>query len=464
MTLAPERTHLYFTRLAVQNVRAFGKAQTLDLTVEGGRPAPWTLILGENGVGKTTLLQCIARMRPIPAVKRQKATVASPGIDVGKPNVVEPELSQFENEEVIGFVRYGRQITTSITAALTVHRFGRSQSSRGRPVEIGIECLHDGKELRKVEFRQHPLRLARPPLIVGYGAARHIGHTNKDVMSERDPTASLFSDAMDLYDAEEILSDMHYAAVTGGRRDKDRLKTITAVLAALLPGELQSRDISVLGPRVPGRMARGTGVQVTTPSGPVPLQRLSLGYQTVFAWTVDLAWRLYSEYPYSKEPLCQPAVVLVDEIDLHLHPAWQRHIRKHLRKHFPAVQFIVTTHSPITAQEALSAGENVCVVRWEGRESKILSDPLEAREWRFDQLLTSDLFGFDSSRSPTAESLLNERLALIRKSRLTKSQKRRLTVLDGVVSSLPTADSPIEQEARDILRESVKLSKLRHRK
>ena len=50
----------YFLSLTVENVRCFGPAQTLDLSDGHGRHAPWTVILGENGLGKTTLLTCLA--------------------------------------------------------------------------------------------------------------------------------------------------------------------------------------------------------------------------------------------------------------------------------------------------------------------------------------------------------------------------------------------------------------------
>jgi ABC-type cobalamin/Fe3+-siderophores transport system ATPase subunit len=55
---------IYFRQLRVRNVRTFAEWLTLDLTTDG-RPAQWTLILGDNGSGKTTLLQCLASMRPV---------------------------------------------------------------------------------------------------------------------------------------------------------------------------------------------------------------------------------------------------------------------------------------------------------------------------------------------------------------------------------------------------------------
>src|SRR5262245_24257380 len=56
---APERLPAYVLSLTLENVRCFGSEQTLDLSNGKGKPAPWTIILGENGTGKTTLLQAL---------------------------------------------------------------------------------------------------------------------------------------------------------------------------------------------------------------------------------------------------------------------------------------------------------------------------------------------------------------------------------------------------------------------
>ena len=55
---------MYYLSLEIQNIKCFGDRQTLKLSNQNGGPAPWTLLIGDNGVGKTTLLQCIARMGP----------------------------------------------------------------------------------------------------------------------------------------------------------------------------------------------------------------------------------------------------------------------------------------------------------------------------------------------------------------------------------------------------------------
>ena len=124
-----------------------------------------------------------------------------------------------------------------------------------------------------------------------------------------------------------------------------------------------------------------------TKDGEVPLRQLSLGYQTMLAWVADLGWRLFAHYPNSKYPLQGPAIVLIDEIDLHMHPNWQRQIRERLTRNFPNVQFNGTAHSPLMAQAFLDA--NLAVVMRENDHSIIVNDPEVVANWRVDQIATS---------------------------------------------------------------------------
>lgn len=90
----------------------------------------------------------------------------------------------------------------------------------------------------------------------------------------------------------------------------------------------------------------------------LPTRLLSDGFRTILGLTADLAWRCATLNPHLGEraALETPGVVLVDEIDLHLHPNWQRRILDDLRQSFPRVQFVLTTHSPFIVQ-SLRAGE-----------------------------------------------------------------------------------------------------------
>ena len=76
------------------------------------------------------------------------------------------------------------------------------------------------------------------------------------------------------------------------------------------------------------------------------LNQLSGGYRIVLALAADLARRMAQGNPHLADPLESEAVVLIDEVDLHLHPKWQQRILVDLRRAFPNTQFIVSTHSP----------------------------------------------------------------------------------------------------------------------
>lgn len=88
--------------------------------------------------------------------------------------------------------------------------------------------------------------------------------------------------------------------------------------------------------------------------------QLSDGYRNMIGMVADLAYRCIKLNPHLGENAVRetPGIVLIDEIDLHLHPTWQRHIVADLKRVFPNVQFVATTHSPFIVQ-SLRADEVV---------------------------------------------------------------------------------------------------------
>lgn len=79
--------------------------------------------------------------------------------------------------------------------------------------------------------------------------------------------------------------------------------------------------------------------------------QLSQGEKSLLALVGDIARRLAMMNPDLKDPLKGEGIILIDEIDLHLHPPWQRTIVRHLRETFPNCQFILTTHSPLVISD-----------------------------------------------------------------------------------------------------------------
>ena len=126
------------------------------------------------------------------------------------------------------------------------------------------------------------------------------------------------------------------------------------------------------------------------------LREVGYGYQVTLAWVVDLAQKMFVRYPYpeSGNPLHEPAIVLVDEIDLHLHPEWQRKIISFLKTQFPRTQFIVTTHSPLIVQSA----EDINLVLLKKEDNHVVikqrTDIKTLRGWTVEEIL-SELMGLD---------------------------------------------------------------------
>ena len=220
-------------------------------------------------------------------------------------------------------------------------------------------------------------------------------------------------------------------------------------LTEIVPFIDSPSDIEILDPE-----NRLGSLLFRTPNGMVPLSGLGLGHRTITAWIVDLAWRLVERYPESANPLEEPAVVLIDEIDLHLHPRWQRTIMEHLSNHFTNVQFVATTHSPLMITSMRDV--NVAVLRQTeaGDHVVIENDPEIVEGWRFDQTLVGP-FGLETARSLRVEDLMKKREELLEKSPATLEDKKRLRDIAAELLSLPTAERPEDLEAMKIIRQAA---------
>ena len=446
---------IYFRSLELENVRCFGEPQVLQLADNQGRPARWTLLLGDNGVGKTTLLQCLAWMRPVPfgALKGDK------------PKKIQPALTDEENEVFNSILRAGNEVTLNLKATLTIDQSLDGTDKRQSAQEPGVNRIETGISMdgKDSKLQTHRLKTNRvvgkfddltlvEPILFAYGAARHMGKSNLDNKELDDPLASLFSDSVELYDAEERLLELDYLALKNERHEK-RLQKIKQVFAAILPDVTGEGGVQILGPKAMGYFGESGGVRFTTPYGDVPLSGLSLGYQTTLAWVLDLAIRLNECYPESDNPLTEPAIVIVDEIDLHLHPRWQRQIVAYLTQHFPNTQFIATAHSPLMVQSVTNA--NLVVLQQKEGQVVIENRPHFVEGWRADQILTSELFGVHS-RSPRIEKLINERYKLLDKQKRTQLEEQRLQALDEELDNLPTG-SHEDNKAMEIIRRAATL-------
>jgi predicted ATP-binding protein involved in virulence len=159
----------------------------------------------------------------------------------------------------------------------------------------------------------------------------------------------------------------------------------------------------------------------------VPTFALSDGYRSVLALSGDLVWRLISTFPDSSEPFKAKGVVLIDELDIHLHPVWQRDIAGLLRSKFPNLQFIVTTHSPMVAA---GAGSDALTLRVSRDELAVLPIGKSLFAMDVEDILKSEAFGLVSTYSPEAQLKIDKYSSLLRKgASKTPSEKKELEQL-----------------------------------
>ena len=427
---------VYFLKLQLENIRCFGEKTTLDLSDGGGNWKKWTIILGNNGTGKTTLLKAIAlfELEKRPSPPNFTTLLNGPRMN----NIYSFHENYFSTKEVSS-----KDKNFYATLSRHIDRFGKVESNKlsikykGKgDIETSAASVEDDVDLK----------------IFGYGANRfmdNIGGSPHSTFGANSET--LFNDDAKLINAEEWLIQLDYAASKESEIKEfaeNKRNQVKEILLDLLP------DIQEIRFTTPTKENLNSTVEFKTDYGFwVTIHQLSLGYKTMVAWTVDLAARMFQRYSESDNPLDEPAIVLVDEIDLHLHPKWQRKIFEHLSERFPKTQFIVTAHSPLIVQSA-PQDANIVLLKKEGDHVIIDNDIKSVRNWRLDQIMSSDLFE-DSARNPEIEKWLEERRILLQKKELSPEETLKLNELNEKAHSLPTADSKEDIEAMEIIRKAA---------
>jgi energy-coupling factor transporter ATP-binding protein EcfA2 len=318
---APELLPPRLLRLVeLSNVRLFKDTPDVDAPFPDPGPdqGQWIVLVGENGTGKTTLLRAL-------------------GLAVADPTVATRLLD--ENQP---FVRNGGEGRIAI------------ELDTGR-IEVAIR--RDARTEAVVATGD--ASVARP-WVIGYGVRRGNARGEKDRAPEWGPTGelhTLFDRPATLVNAVDWLLDLDRRVLNerrqhgaGGEDGRPRVhaaiwQSVERALHALL-------GITALEPEE-------RHVVVTHPElGRVRLDALSDGYLTTTGWVIDLMARWIQRQEDLGEAVGRDllrqmtGVVLIDEIDLHLHPRWQMRIIDDVRRLFPRLSFVVTTHNPLTLQGA----------------------------------------------------------------------------------------------------------------
>ena len=463
------RPAVYFTELRLRNVRCFGDAeQTLRLGLpktdaDGTRHAGWTVLLGENGRGKTTVLECLAAFHKY---------------IVGETLLSESNLQASFNPSIAN--RHRRTLADAAHAALIAllspHILTRSGGStptlRARLLVLQHSYGSDEFLEKNINALVHQGGLSTDESVAATQQAlpcQFYSIFRGGLLQDGTPPAPLMHRGIPVLhtrlettprNVADWLKNLDYSAArsTADSLLNERLSLALSLFRSdkLLP---QVTDVRF---SVPLRDGTPPMLEFLFDGTWIPSDRAAYGYQTLTAWVLDLVARLFEHYPDSDAPLEEPAVVLVDEVELHLHPSWQRNVLRFLDTRFPNVQFVVTTHSPLVAQAAPEVGAELAVLRRDdalGGAVRIDNDPDAVRGWRVDQVLASDLFE-TPPRSTVADAALRERREILYKpGDLSPADEARLDALEAVAGRIPVGQS--REELRDAARADDALDRIR---
>lgn len=196
-------------------------------------------------------------------------------------------------------------------------------------------------------------------------------------------------------------------------------------------------------------------IQVTMRDGQLlPYRMLSDGYQNAIGMIADTAFRMVTLNPQLKDTAIieTPGIILIDEIDLHLHPSWQRHIVQDLKRTFPKVQFIATTHAPIVIS---TCSENE-VIKLSGKDEVEYIESTTG--WLAEDVL-KNIMDVESSREPQTEDMISRMRLLYYKKlegTMTDDEDKELKDLSNTLEKrLPPSDPTITLTKMDAIEAKI---------
>ncbi|MCU0697693.1 MAG: AAA family ATPase [Myxococcaceae bacterium] len=390
---------MYVLDLDVRRIKRLAHLE-LSFRQDDGSPRMWTVFVGENGTCKTTLLQAIGmaavgaersnQLADVPGLKDLRAdlnerssitaefTLGSRGhgsreypehSKAARPPLIHSELNLARDESTVtGFSAYGH---------------------RPKPSQFDL--------LRTVRARNTP-----DWFVAGYGVDRFLPRP-MSVEKFDDPILARMGPLF----GKNRLVGTGFADLLDDPLHFVKLLNEALIRSTLLPGvanlELRGRG----GVSSSSKLLESHRFDFKFGDSwlRLPATWLSQGYQSTIAWIADILGHFMLERPGETDLALEDleGLVLIDELDLHLHPRWQSSLVASLKRVFPNVQFVATTHSPLVLT-GLRADEVIILRSAENGDIHAMPAPDEPAQLTGSELLY-DFFDAGASQSPANEKL-----------------------------------------------------------
>lgn len=408
---------MWIEEISLENIKCFEKI-TLKFGTANA-PHKWVTLLSENGSGKTTILQAIALMLAGPESASQ---------------LLPRPVGWLKDQKTAGKIsaRLHKDINDSGTFGIDKKRtaFGYSMHVSGKePISIRnkihtVPGIHESSDKILGWLRQNAFSSQSDGwFAVGYGAFRRLTRSHQVIVPALDPPTrftnflSQFSEDEGLAAFEQWMIYLDYRQA----KEKDSKAKVQKDMGVAAINELLPTGVRYDSIDSEGRIIFDVN------GSKVPTVALSDGYRSVLALAGDLVWRMITAFPESSAPLSEHGVALIDELDIHLHPLWQRHIADWLQTQFPNLQFIVTTHSPMVAA---GAGPKALTLKLQSNGAAVLPITQSLFAMDVDDILKSEAFGLVSTFTPSTQQKLDQLVALqMKASKLSAEESSQLKQL-----------------------------------
>lgn len=429
---------MYLKKVVLTNIRSI---DSLEWELPSSAPtlAGWHVIIGDNGAGKSSVLRAIALALVGPdeaiALRQDWNEWLRWGAQSGSIHLLLDGTQAYDYGDSIG-------TESALQAELKLVRLSR------KPEQVQLSSVRV-----EPDPHQHVWGDGYGWFSASYGPFRRFtgGDKDQEALFASNPKLarhlSVFGESVALTECLEWLKLLQFKKLEGGNKEGELLDSLKLFINQpdFLPHEARLESISSNGVR----FIDGNGSDV-------PVENLSDGYRSILSMTFELIRQLVRTYgaenifaPGDPTTIQAPGIVLIDEVDVHLHPTWQRRVGHWFRQHFPKLQFIVTTHSPLICQAATvgsifrlprpGSEERAGMVTGTARDRLLYGNVLDA--------YSTGAFGEVPTRSPEALEQL-ERLAILNQKELAEGltederaeQQKLRERLPTATSALPSSN------------------------